>query len=96
MVLKAVENIIEVKVIYFRDRKLKELLTVKHILLYLAAAGIFFLITAVFAVILWLIFNFWIALLIGIPLAVYFFEIVKFTTVEYFENNKKEVKENGL
>jgi hypothetical protein len=96
MVLKAVENIVEVKVIYFRDRKLKELLTFKHILLSLAAAGIFLFITAAVVIGLWALFNFWIGLLIGAPLAVYFFEIVKFTTVEYFENSKKPKTEEKI
>jgi len=84
LVFKAVALILEAKLIYFRDKKLKEMLTVKNIMLYVASSIVFFAVTLSFILLLWLTFNFFIAIAIGIPLIIYYTEIIRFTMVEYF------------
>lgn len=84
LVIKAVQNIIEVKYIYFRNKPLKELLTKKNVLMYIVSTALFFLATLLVVIILSFLTNFYIAILICLPLFVYYFEIVYFTTVEYF------------
>ena len=83
--LKGVANIIEVKLIYFRHKNLRHLLTFKNVGAYIFSS---LLLLAVVALIVWLIavlLNNWFAAVLGVPLIIYYFEIIKFTTVEYFK-----------
>lgn len=84
LALTSISNIIEIKIIYFRENKIKELLTAKNIFSYLLVFLIFFALTIGFIFLLSFIFNFLLALLIGIPFYIYFTETTKYTLVEYF------------
>ena len=101
LAFKSVQTIVEVRFIYFRDRKLfGEMLNHKTVLGYLAASGILFGLTALIPAIIWitkgLIFNpaigFWIAIIVGMPLFIYYLETIGFAPLEYFmtEFNKNK------
>jgi len=82
--LGAVKNICIVRTIYFRDRKLKELLTVKTIFAYLFASLLLILVIAAIIVPIAIWGNFWIAMIITIPLFIYVNVTIELTTTAHF------------
>ena len=100
LVFKAIQNIVEVKIVYFRERKIiGEMLNAKTAAGNLVANLILLVITAIIPVLLWIVLGFvfsawagfWIAVVIGTPLFIYYFQVTNFTAVRYFmdEFNKK-------
>ncbi|MCL2234127.1 MAG: hypothetical protein FWC11_02775 [Firmicutes bacterium] len=92
LILTSIASIVEIKIIFFKEKKMKDFLKPKNIFLYLLVFVIFFTITIGFIVALSFIINFLIAILIGIPFFIYFNETTKYTLVEYFRNIKLESK----
>lgn len=93
LVLEAVQNIIEVRIIYFRERKLfGEMLNLKTVTGKLVANIALFAMTAVVPIIIWIVFGvifnpgagFWLAVAVGAPLFIYYFQITGFTALRYF------------
>jgi hypothetical protein len=89
LIVKAVANIIEVKYIYFTKTSVSELLTLKNVAEYAGVNLLFFVLTIGVITVIKAFSHLFFAMLIGIPLFVYYFEVAKFTTVEYFETLKK-------
>ena len=82
--VKSVANIVEARYIFFSKTPLKELLTARHVALNAATSYVFLGVTTLILLLLAWPFGMFIAVLLGIPLFIYYFETAKFTAVEYF------------
>ena len=82
-VLRAFFDMIEAKVLYFGDKKFFEVINLKNIFECIASYVLFFVLTVGVIVALWIYTNILIAGLIGVPMLLYLFEAVRYTSVEY-------------
>jgi len=91
--LSTVQVFLEAKIIYLKDKKLKEIFAPRNIGGYIAGSGILFLATIGIFLILMLL-NFWVALIVCVPLFVYLLEVVRFAPVAHFGVDKegKEIR----
>jgi len=93
--VKAVENIIEVRFIYYPQNKLRDMLRFKIIAKLTFANILAVILNLIFIIILSQIVGILIAAIIGLPLIIYGLLIVEFTAIAYFKGmktNKKNIK----
>jgi len=86
-VAKNIANILEMKFIYFKNEQLFDLLRVKIIGSYLLSSFVLLIVLQILIYVLFFI-NFYLALIVMIPLFLYFFEIIRFTPLTFFRDKK--------
>jgi len=96
LAVKAIENIVEIKLIYFKDKRVGELLKFKNIMLSILSNIIFFLMTVSVVLFIGFVWDFFWAIIIVIPLFIYYAEIVKFTMIEYFRKEFEAAKRKDI
>lgn len=90
LVFKSIQNIIEVKLIFFRKRKLSDFMTVGNIVSNMTVSILLLVISLIIPAVLWIAANFWIALIAAVPLFVYWQQVSGYTSVQFFMDKYKK------